>query len=226
MTTTREELKSLYDRARGKINKELVDLEIAKKNNKILQTLEDDLEECEKVKNNLEQFVTMLTAFDSMTTKEDLAYKERRLDYLCSYMDKNLEVIFPYDNFRTKVSTSNKYGNERAELLLYNGGSNTPRVPAYCEGKMLRQLISFSGAIGLAECLGSHSFYMDEAFSAASPLNLSKVGKLLQDILNKGFQVIIIEQTNEIYKDIPRREIILERDPIGNCVKVVSITDY
>ena len=226
MATTSYELKELYNKARGKVNKGLVELELAKKNNKILQTLEEDLDECLKVKSSLEGFINMLTAFESMVTKEDLAYKERRLDYLCSYMDKNLDIIFPYDNFKTKVLTSNKYGNERAELLLYAGNNQRPRVPAYSEGKMLRQLLSFSASIGLAECLGKYSFYMDEAFSAASPENLSKVGLLLKDILEKGFQVIIIEQTPEIYKDLPRREIILEKDPVGKKVKVVNVVDY
>lgn len=226
MSVTSAELKELYNKARGKVNKGLVDLELAKKNNKILQTLEDDLEECLKVKSSLEKFITMLTTFEAMATKEDLAYKERRLDYLCSYMNKNLDIIFPYDNFKTKVTTSNKYGNERAELLLYAGDNKNPRIPAYTEGKMLRQLLSFSASIGLAECLGKYSFYMDEAFSAASPENLSKVGLLLKDILEKGFQVIVIEQTPEIYKDLPRREIILEKDLVGKKVKVVNVVDY
>lgn len=226
MSSSSRELKELYNKARGKVNRGLVDLELAKKNNKILQTLEDDLDECVKVKKSLETFITMLTAFEAMVTKEDLEYKERRLDYLCSYMDKNLDIIFPYDNFKTKVLTSNKYGNERAELLLYAGENKNPRVPAYSEGKMLRQLLSFSASIGLAECLGKYSFYMDEAFSAASPENLSKVGLLLKDILDKGFQVIIIEQTPEVYKDLPRREIILEKDPVKKSVKVVNVIDY
>ena len=67
---------------------------------------------------------------------------------------------------------------------------------------------------------------MDEAFSASSPENLTKAGKVLESLLKKNFQVILIEQTNEIYKDLPRREIILEKEPIKDEVIVKSITDY
>lgn len=225
MSNDLRDFKSLYNKMRVRVNNKYTEIEIAKRDNQILKTLDDDLEKVEKVENNLRIFVNMLSAFQSVTDKEDLAYKERRVNYLCSYIDTNLEHVFPYDNFKSKIKLDLKYNNKKAELLLLDKYDKA-RIPAYSEGKMLRQLISFSSAVGLTECLGKSSIYMDEAFSASSPENLTKASKVLGSLLKKNFQVILIEQTNEIYKDLPRREIILEKEPIRDEVIVKSITDY
>ncbi len=225
MSDNLRELKSLYNKMRLRVNNRYTEIEMAKRDNKILKTLDNDLEKVENVEKNLKIFVNMLSTFKAVTDKEDLAYKERRVNYLCSYIDANLEHVFPYDNFKSKINLDLKYNNKKAELALVDKYGKS-RIPAYSEGKMLRQLISFSSAVGLAECLGKSSIYMDEAFSASSPENLTKAGKVLESLLKKNFQVILIEQTNEIYKDLPRREIVLEKEPIKDEVIVKSITDY
>ena len=115
--------------------------------------------------------------------------------------------------------------NQRVKLTLVDP-SGEERNPRMSEGMMLQQLISFSSAVGLTECMNGNKIYMDEAFSASSPENLTKVSALLQTLIDRDFQIILIEQEDDIYKDLPRREIRLFKDPILKEAQVVSTTDY
>ena len=67
---------------------------------------------------------------------------------------------------------------------------------------------------------------MDEAFSASSMENLTKISSLLKKSIEEDFQILIIEQKNDIFKDLPRREINIAKDAIKESVKILSVTDY
>ena len=67
---------------------------------------------------------------------------------------------------------------------------------------------------------------MDEAFSASSMENLTKISSLLKKLIEEDFQILIIEQKNDIFKDLPRREINIAKDAIKESVKILSVTDY
>ena len=166
-----------------------------------------------------------MNIYVTVCNREDNSYRERRINYITSYIDNNLETIFPNEGFKSKIYFDYKHKAQRVKLTLIDklGVERNPRIT---EGMMLQQLISFSASIGLCECMMQRKIYMDEAFSASSPENLTKVSKLIKSLIEKDFQVILIEQKDDIYKDLPRREINLIKSEIQDSVVIFSTVDY
>lgn len=219
------EYRQFYNRAVGELNKKKVKLEVAKENNKNLKELESNYQKVSNLEKTLEEFVQLLKIFSKVCVDEDNAYRERRIKYITSYIDKNIQIIFPEEEFKSKLKFDYSRNMQRVKLTLvdYTGEERNPRMS---EGKMLQQLISFSSAVGLTECMNGNKLYTDEAFSASSPENLTKISKLLKTLIERDFQIILIEQEDDVYKDLTRREIWLGKDPITREVEVLSSTNY
>lgn len=219
------EYRQFYNKSVNKLNNLKVKLEVAKENNKNIKELETNYEKVCEVESSLDEYVQLLKIFSKVCADEDNAYRERRIKYITSYIDKNIQIIFPDEGFASRLKFDYSRNNQRVKLTLVDP-SGEERNPRMSEGMMLQQLISFSSAVGLTECMNGNKIYMDEAFSASSPENLTKVSALLQTLIDRDFQIILIEQEDDIYKDLPRREIRLFKDPILKEAQVVSTTDY
>lgn len=154
---------------------------------------------------------------------EDMAFKNRRLDFMSSVITDFLSELFPDDNFTAKVKCDFNRGM-KAELLLLDRYGNE-RLIHMSEGRFAQSLISFGASIGVSENMGAKKLYLDEAFSVSDPENLQKVSDLYRALLDKGMQIIMIEQTSTGYKDLPRREIRLARDVLTNKVLKPVILD-
>lgn len=209
----------------NRLNKKKTELALAEQSNKEFKEL---TVKTEKAKETLAETRRTLMKFKSLydiTNEEDTKYKQRRLDYLSDFIDKNLGIIFPYDDLKAKIDVDFKYKSQLAELILKDSEGFT-YVPKKAEGGLKRHLISFSSSLALAQCMGAHKLYMDEAFNTAHPENLTKLGEILNELTKTDFQVILVEHQSDIYKDVPRREIHLSKDPIHKRVVVDEIIDY
>lgn len=196
-----------------------------KKNNEKVQKATDNLNNLQSTFSRLEEYYKTLQSILKVASKEDARYRESRLNYLSNYIDSNLAEIFPEEGFKTNIPLEYKYGKHHASLQMYNN-KGILSVPKVSDGKCCQQLISFSAGAAIVECLGSNKLYMDEALSAASAEKLHKIGMLINNLINKGFQIILIEQRDDVYKDIPRREFTLYKNPITKETKVVDVKDY
>lgn len=208
-----------------KCNKKEVEYLTMKNNLEVYEKLEETYNEVLGLKDNVHKLLDIYKIFINLLVSEDNAFKEKRLRYLEAYIDKNLEIIFPNEGFKSKIDFDYSYNNQKVTLYLVDR-ENKIRIPSVCEGSFLQQLIGFSAAVGIIECLGSNKLYMDEAFSASSMENLTKISGLLKKLLDEGSQILIIEQKNDIFKDLPRREINIEKDAIDECVNILSVVDY
>lgn len=219
------EVNRLLNRSDKYIMDKRIKLETAKNKNNEIDKLKAKFQKAEETLTKLKEGLDRFILLDRMAVEEENDYKKRRLDYLTAYINNNLNFIFPSQNLTAEIDSEVKYKSQNVSLRLIDGHGNQ-RIPYINEGKLFQELISFSASVGLAECLNLTSFYMDEAFAASSPENLSKVGKMLRDMLERGFQIFLIEQKDDIYKDLPRREIILHKDEIEQAVRCESIIDY
>lgn len=193
---------------------------VQNKRDKILKYLQ----EARELKNSFSIKIDDFSIFDNIVNKEDVAYRKRRINYLEEYVTANLASIFPTEGYKAKIDCDFKYKQSRVSLELLSKNDEV-RIPEVCEGRMCRQLISFSASASLTESLGKKMFYMDEAFAASDSENLSKLGKILKTLLDKDFQIFLIEQHSESYRDLPRREIRLEKDAVKEIASVESIKD-
>lgn len=208
-----------------KLNRSKTELALAKRSNEELKEIYTKHAYAEETLNEVKFMLSSFKDFSVLVNKEDAKFKQRRLDYLCNYIDNNLQRIFPYDDLKSKIYVNFKYKSQLAKLKLRNS-KGREFIPKIAEGGLKRHLISFSSSLALVECLGGNKIYMDESFSTSSPENLTKIGVILQDLVEKNFQVVLVEHQSDIYKDLPRREIHLDRDKIQNKVIVTNIIDY
>lgn len=219
------DLKYIIANAENDIMNKKIQLEKAKDTNHRMERMKSDLNDVTTTANELETYLRNLEIFDRLANQEDTNYKTRRLDYLSTYIEDNLAIIFPNEQFKCKIDYDYKYKSSKAQLKL-QPKSGKHRLPSIAEGKLCQELISFSSAVAITDCMGISGFYLDEAFAASSPENLTKAGKLLHKLIESGYQILLIEQKDDIYKDLPRNEIHLEKSPINDEVIVKDIVTY
>lgn len=218
-------LRQTYNKLNSKLGMLKGDLKVIEKNNKEYNSMKQNYKEVVRVENELLDYMESLKIINERSVIESNAYKARRIKFLEEYIERNLAEIFPDEEFQCKIHYEKKNGKPKAYLSLIDRNGEE-RMPRMSEGKLCRQLVSYSACIAMCECTNNKKLYMDEAFYASSPENLAKISKVLKNLIDKDFQIILIAQTDDIYKDIPHREITLEKDLIENKVNIVDIIDY
>lgn len=218
-----------YKRELAKYKNNLVykkyNLEQGKIANKEREELEIKYKEASSVLNQAKTLKEVNKRLLEKVIAEDIAFKERRLDFLSEKVTEYLQSLFPARGFRAKIECDFYRGDLNPRLRFFDKHGNE-RLLFLSEGRFLQSLISYGGSVALIESLGTDKLFMDEAFAVSDPENLLEVGKLTETILERMAQVFMIEQTSNGYKNIPRREIHLEFDEVTETVKEPVIIDY
>lgn len=162
---------------------------------------------------------------NKVAMKEYMSYRKRRIEFLDSKITDNVERIFPQDGFVSKIEYDTSYGKENAYVTLIDR-NGFKMIPKYANGGLLKELIGFTSAVSLLDCLGSNTFFFDEAFGMSSIDNKEELGKLVSEQSNKGVQMFLISQSPELYDNINCRCIYLERDKETNITSITNITDF
>lgn len=173
---------------------------------------------------SMKQRLVDLKLLQKIVKAEEIAFKERRLNFISGSITEQLEYIFPKKGLRANVSCNFERNNMRLRLTL-SDPENSARPPYLTEGKFAQQLISFSAAAACTSLLSRNILYLDESFSNASQDNLEKTQHLLKSHVDKGFQIILISQSSVLFNDLPRREIHLISDD-GKFVNSVEYKDF
>lgn len=208
----------------NKLERKKVMLEVTRENNNKFLELKEKYDKAVETKKLLDAYVQSMEILYKCCNSENNKYKRKRLDYVEKFLDEKLDIVFPDDNFSAKIVIDNKYGNNVAYLTLLTADGKE-RTPLVSEGKFCQQLLSSNSAIALIKCLGVNRLFLDEAYANSSAKNIAKVGNMLKDLVGSGIQIILIEHKEEIYKDIPRREIYVEKDPLEDATKVIYEKD-
>ena len=224
-TLSVNELYADYNVFLSKLSYKKSKFEEAKKTNEQLTNLKARLNQVLELKNEVEQSYYDFDLLAKICKEEDKNYKNRRLAFIENNIEKDIDLIFPNEGFKPKISCDVKYNNDTAVFTLL---SRTGRVSTQkkSEGRLCRQLISFSATKVISECFNLNKLYIDEAFTASSRENLTKISGILKTALDAGKQIILIEQEDGSYKDLPRREISIEKNPLSLETQIVSVKDY
>lgn len=197
----------------------------AKKTNEELVDLTKNLNEVKELRAEIENNITAYKTLIKVTKAEDLNYKNRRLAFIEENLDNYIDLIFPNEGFKAKINCGVKYNTERAVLTLQNKVGRISK-PKRLEGKLCRQLINFSATKVISECFNLNKLYLDEAFTASSRENLTKISTIVKSAIDSGAQIILIEQEDGVYKDLPRREIHISKNPLTLETSVLYNKDY
>lgn len=207
-----------------KLYERYANLERAKINNEMREKLVTKRDSLASIVSELKQYIATLKKVNAAIDTEDHQYKNRRLDYLNELITESLAKIFPDDLLEARVECDFNRTNT-VTLSLYDKYGNVLE-PYMCSGKLQQYLISFASVAGIAAGLGKHNLYVDEAFGVAAPEILGEIGKVVQQNVENGTQVVIISQNPGLYQDLPRHEIHLQTDVKNQEVKVVSEINY
>ena len=194
--------------------------------NKKKEYLSAKLRKAEELRNRVEILKTAMRRVNVLAKEEDQAFKRRRLGFLSDRTTEYISRIFPMHQFRVKFEFDMHRG-KRTQIRVLDDNGNS-RVVHIQEGRMLQTVLAYASAEAITEALGSEIMYMDEPFSVSSDLNLTKVSKTIGESVQRGMQLIVIEQRAEAYKDLPRREFHLKLEEGADIQTVLppEVYDY
>lgn len=169
-----------------------------------LDDLSYNIDTLSKYKSNLKN---LLNAVES----EDNKFKDKRLGYIKSIVESNLDFIFPEKEFSVKIVPNVVRGKVKSGLALFDKYNNI-LDPEENEGGLLQEVLAFSSALTIISLLGGNSFYIDEAFGASSMKNKPKLGVILNKYVESGLQILMVSQSPALYDSLSRREIHLKQN--------------
>lgn len=184
----------------------------------------DEAKELKVIYNNLMHF----------TNEAYTEYKNKRNNLLEMSIGNSIDRLFVEEDFTPRI-TSYPYNGKiltKLELISSDGdglnlGEEDIRVPKYSEGGFLQQLIGYSSSMTILELLGSKTLLIDEAFSNASDNKRNAMQQILYEhSVVKGIQIIVVSQSDALYKDLPRRQFNLNRNFKTKVTYLESVTDY
>jgi hypothetical protein len=193
--------------------------------NSELETLSIRKQKAKAAVDGLELLIHIFNTLHIRAMKEDTAFKDRRVVYVTAFITESISKIFPTEQFTAKIKFDPSRNTSKAYLRLLDR-SRHERIPHMSEGKMMQQSLSFASSIGIQRSLNKDKTYVDEAFAAGSPESHQKISSLLLEELERGAQIFMIEQKSEGYKDLPRREFHLYKDPETEVSHISGVYDF
>lgn len=206
------------------LNNKKVELEVCKQNKKKSDEINNERIRLENLSSDLASYLNSQKSLYAILKTTDSKYKEDRLSFVTEIIKSNIDSIFPDADLTPKLNYTTKRNKQTLDLVLVDRYGNE-RHPKNTEGGLYQQLISFSSSMSIVFLKGSKIFYIDEAFGNGSPANRAKVGNIINDYASRGIQIILITQSDELFINIPRREIRLQLDKVSNEAKCIQISD-
>lgn len=152
------------------------------------------------------------------------SFKQERLECLEEQVKENLNTIFPEDNFNVKFETSTYRGKEIIDFYTGHGDRLFPTMMQ--NGRLFRQICSFSISTMIQILAGCEILIMDEAINSGDIESTKVVSNLIHNLIDNGYQIILIEHKDALYKDLPRVQYNLVRNKSLNKVTEVIRNEY
>lgn len=200
---------SRLDDLRLSINSKKILLDKAKENNRRREELLNKHFDTQRLMEDAKNYQTDIESIRNATIAEYSNYRNERLDFLSNNITNILNNVFEDDYFQMKMSVNNQRGIDKLSIKISKNNSKFTN-PKNSSGGLSQQLISFSSSMSIVEILGKSIFYIDEAFNNSSEDNKPKLGAILNNFVQKGYQIFLISQGSSLYENIPRRELRLK----------------
>lgn len=204
---------------------------IVENQHKEYSKLELESAEIDNLKSDIVSYLHSCNMALDALNKTYAEFKASRLSEVSEYISGALAVVFPDREYDVNLEADDPSSRSRTIALSLQDKYGNTRYPFVTEGMLNNQLIAYSAAFALVKAFGYNTIYIDEAFSAAHPSNLKKTAKQVEDAVMDGMQVFLIQQAEEGYEEVPRREIYLKHtmDPASDGIEhtvVESVVDY
>lgn len=183
----------------------------ASRDNKLKKSYEDILNERYIIKGKIVQTKDAVSRLRDISISTAKRYRQTRLGILTKEIERNLELLLPEENFKVKIDFRSIKDRYYADLYVSKSGGEW-FLPKAQNGKFIQQIISFSAMYSVNKMRGCKVIFSDESLSSADKKSLTEIKPLLEELLSEGFQLVIIEHKEEMYKGICRKENLLIKD--------------
>ncbi|WP_275372593.1 hypothetical protein [Clostridium tertium] len=148
-------------------------------------------------------------------------------DAITKALNSIIKQLFPNEKLRFSIKSRVKGEHTYAKLNYYKGNSEKPRLIKYCSGHGLRQAVSFTGVYTLlALSDNTPTIFLDECFRALSPTESELISQVLNHLTDLGFQLIIIEHNEHIFKHLNEYATYKLEKVYENDTEYTIIKDY
>lgn len=204
-------------------------LQTAIENNEKQLKVEEKYNRTVEVRNELREYNFKLKSLFAVVNKKASDFTQGRQSLIEKSVEENLKYIFPEENFKVKLNLDvSKTGKETCQLLLgkeQNGVISNYSPTNAQNGRFVRQLISLVIIYTINMLRGSDMIYMDEALASSDKQNLTRLEPLLKRMRDSNMQVILIEHKSELYDNVDRRHIKLNKNRITGETSIQSVED-
>lgn len=193
--------------------------------NEVKAKLEKEIAYRQKIYNGIVQYHNSYKNMLKLTLSQAQAYRNNQISFLERRIEENLRVIFPEENFKVQIEFYVERDKPMAELYV---GRDKLLPPKTQNGRFVRQLIGLTVIYTVNQILGSEHIFMDEATSSGDKVSMRDLAPILEDIRHASIQILLIEHKDEMFQDIPRREIRLQKNRRSGYIdkiEYVEVTD-
>ncbi len=175
----------------------------------------------------LKDYESRLNTFSKGAMLKVEQYRDQCIRNLEERIENILEILMPEEQFRVRISFKLFRGKYQSDILIgkESNGQILWGPPRTQNGDFIKQLISCSAVWSLNLLLGASYILMDEPFSSADPVNISKLQPVFDMMLDSGMQIICIEHKVELYEGVRHNEIKLlkHRHPTDEFLGFVEV---
>lgn len=209
LTNTRNYYKNKSETISRQIVEDKSKLEVYQREVDKLVKIDKELADSKYVLDNLENYYKTLYNLIKICTKKSIEFKDVRVNSIESEITNNLAYLYPEKNYEVKIDFSESRGDDVAELLLGSKGKLVPTTGQ--NGMFVRQVISLTGMEVINYMHGGCVLFLDEALASSDKQNLLKLKPMFNRMIEKGFQIIMIEHKPEIYQNLKHKRFKLYR---------------
>ncbi len=178
-------------------------------------------------KRELDSYVSILDALQKLTEQGIRDFKIDRLDTLKMGIEEVVDLVFPGENYIARLVPGTN--NKGIDLLLgkYDSQGNLDEADIKdLNGRMCRQCIRFEIVTNIQRKLDALPILMDEAINSGDVESTEVLSTRIRQMVDQGCQIILTEHKEELFKNIPRRQINLTKDAVLDRIVDIEVVEY
>lgn len=186
----------------------LLKRELIKHNREKLNILNNNISELSKISDNINKDI--LNTEKAIKFLKTLKLNKRNQDSsaITNALDSIIEQLFPNERLRFNISSKLKGNYTYSKLEYFKGTSTKPKLIKYRSGNGLRQVVSFTAVYTLlALSNNTPTIILDECFRSISTNESELMSEVLNNLSELGFQLIIIEHNENVFKKLKNFEV-------------------
>lgn len=205
----------------------LIKKEIIKHNREQVEQLNAKISELSVINDNINKDIS--NTEKALKFLKTLKMDKRNQDSsaITNALDSIIDQLFPNEKLKFKITSKVKGNYTYSKLEYFKNNSTKPKLIKYRSGNGLRQAVSFTAIYTLlALSNNTPTIVLDECFRSISTNESELISEVLNNLTELGFQLILIEHNENIFKKLDKYGIYTLEKVFENNLEYTKIKDY